>query len=73
MKAGAVLATSKSDLLTTSDVVRLAREGDDVVTPDTVRHWERTGKLPALRVGNGQRLFRRETVEGFLALRRASR
>jgi predicted site-specific integrase-resolvase len=40
------------------------------VTPSTVRFWERTGRIPALRTENGVRLFSREDVER-LALEKA--
>jgi len=54
------------DLLTTSDVAKRAD-----ASPDVVRWWERSGKLPAIRIGhNQQRLFRRADVEEFLARRR---
>lgn len=57
-------ATVDSDFLTVGDV---AHEAD--ASPDVVRWWERTGKLPAIKVGNGQRLFRRDDVERFLKSR----
>ena len=38
-----------------------ARELD--CTPDGVRYLDRTGRLPALRVSGGVRLFRRDDVE----------
>jgi excisionase family DNA binding protein len=33
------------------------------VTPDTVRYLERRGRLPALHLESGQRVFRRSDVE----------
>jgi DNA-binding transcriptional MerR regulator len=33
------------------------------VTPATVRYWERSGKLRAVRTEDGVRLFAREDVE----------
>lgn len=32
------------------------------VAPETVRHWERIGRLPALKTERGVRLFNREDV-----------
>ena len=54
-------------LLTVGDV---ARELD--VAPETIRLWERLGKLPAQRTTSGIRLFRREDVDR-LARERAGR
>jgi len=62
----ATKTTAQSDLLTTGDV---AREAGNAA--DTVRYWERTGLLKATRTASGQRLFRREDVEAFLAKRRS--
>jgi excisionase family DNA binding protein len=33
------------------------------VTPETVRHWERVGRLPAIKTARGVRLFFRGDVE----------
>lgn len=55
-------------LYTTADVARV-----EDVTPATVRAWERTGKLPALRTISGQRIFRGADVEAMRAIRRAAR
>ena len=33
---------------------------------DTVRRYEREGRLPAIRIASGQRLFKRGDVERFL-------
>ena len=33
------------------------------VTPETIRMWERMGKLPAMKTAKGVRLFRREDVD----------
>ena len=54
--------------LTTSDVARLGG-----VTTDTVRLWERLGRLPAIRTAGGQRLFTREEVSRFLQKRAESK
>ena len=56
-----------SDLLTTNDVAKLLS-----VAPDTVRFYERTGRLAALRTTSGVRLFRAEDVEEFKAKRSAT-
>lgn len=53
------------DLLTTSDAARLVG-----VSKDTIRLWERRGKLPAERTPGGVRLFQRADVEA-LANQRA--
>lgn len=57
-----------ADLLTTQDVARA-----DGVCAATVRQWERTGKLPAIRTASGMRLFRRADVDHLLAARRHAR
>lgn len=51
-------------LLTPGDVARIC-----VVSPDTVRLWERKGKLRGLRTESGIRLFRRRDVERLAAER----
>lgn len=33
------------------------------IAPETVRAWEKTGRLRAVRIGRGIRLFNREDVE----------
>ena len=51
--------TTNTDFLLTSDVAQWLG-----VAGQTVILWERTGKLPAIRVGSrGTRLFRRDDVE----------
>lgn len=47
--------------LSSAEVARLAN-----VTPETVRQWERTGKLPCTRTASGMRLFAPADVERFL-------
>jgi DNA-binding transcriptional MerR regulator len=47
-----------TSLLLTASVARICG-----VTPATVRFWERTGRLRAVRTENGVRLFSREDVE----------
>lgn len=44
--------------LTSGDVARLFE-----VTPETVRQWEKTGKLRAFRSPGGRRRFPRDEVE----------
>lgn len=57
-----------NELLTTADLARIA----DVV-PDTVRVWERAGKItPAFRTPSGISLYRREDAER-IAHERATR
>ena len=51
--------------MTTNDVAKLLN-----VAPDTVRSYERTGRLAALRTTSGVRLFHRGDVEQFLAKRK---
>lgn len=54
------------ELLTTGDVAIAAK-----VVPETVRMWESSGRLSCLRTRGGQRLFRREDVDRWLAQRKA--
>lgn len=56
-----------SDLLTVGDAAKVAG-----VAAETIRLWERLGKLPAMRTASGLRLFNRADVEQF-ARRRAAR
>jgi excisionase family DNA binding protein len=51
--------------LLTSEVARLLN-----VSPETVRIWERLGKLPALKTSRGVRLFDRRDVERLARERR---
>ena len=48
----------QDQLLTTTDVARLIG-----VLSETIRLWENTGKLPAIRTSSGIRLFTRGDVE----------
>lgn len=45
------------EFLSTSDAAKLLNRG-----VDRVRTYEREGKLPAQRMGNGHRIFRRSDV-----------
>jgi excisionase family DNA binding protein len=45
-------------LLTTTDAARAIG-----VSAETIRAWENSGKLPALRTVSGQRLFSRRDVD----------
>jgi excisionase family DNA binding protein len=47
-----------TEVLTVSEAVHVLD-----VAAQTVRDWADTGKLPALRTGTGQRIFRRSDVE----------
>lgn len=60
--------TPRSVLMITGEVARLGE-----VDSETVRYWERTGKLPAIKTPTGRRLFRQEDVEKFLAQRHAGK
>jgi excisionase family DNA binding protein len=51
--------TDESPLLTNEVAQLLA------VSPDTVRCWERAGRLPARKTEGGVRLFDRRVVERF--------
>ena len=42
------------------------------VSPETVRHWERVGILPAIKTGRGVRLFDRRDVERVARERQAT-
>ena len=44
--------------LLTSEVARLCS-----VSSETVRYWEKTGRLPAINTAAGGRLFARDAVE----------
>ncbi len=50
--------------LTTTDAARIAG-----VAANTIRLWERLGRLPALRTASGVRLFARADVERVAAER----
>jgi excisionase family DNA binding protein len=39
------------------------------VTPETIRHWERNGRLPAVKTERGVRLFDRRDVLALKARR----
>jgi excisionase family DNA binding protein len=43
------------------------------VSPETVRHWERVGILPALKTERGVRLFDRRDVERLARERQTTR
>jgi predicted site-specific integrase-resolvase len=51
-------ATTSADFLLTNDVARCCN-----VSPQTIRVWERTGRLCALRTERGVRLFLRRDVD----------
>ena len=58
---------TESTLLLTSEVARSLN-----VSSDSIRLWERTGRLPAQRTAAGVRVFRREDVDRFACERRAT-
>ena len=49
--------TQDFDPVLTSEAARIAK-----VAPDTIRAWERSGRLPALKMARGVRLFDRQAV-----------
>lgn len=53
--------TPEHDLLKAGEVAALFR-----VSPDTVRKWDTTGVLPAVRTLGGHRRWRRDVVEAAL-------
>jgi DNA-binding transcriptional MerR regulator len=50
----------QTKFLMVSDAARELRRSAEMV-----RHYERTGKLAAIRTSNGRRLFREEDVKDF--------
>lgn len=48
----------KTALATVSEAARVFQKSEQ-----TIRNWERSGKLPGFRAGNGFRLFFREDIE----------
>lgn len=61
------MTTAQAVLLTTGDVAH--RLG---VSPETVRFWERVGRLPAVKTERGTRLFQASDVDAW-RLQRARR
>ena len=63
MRMAAVMNLNPTDEipLTVGEVARAIDR-----SPDTVRRYEREGRLKAVRIASGQRLFRRGDVERFL-------
>jgi DNA-binding transcriptional MerR regulator len=51
------MTQDSTTFLTTLAAARLAER-----SPETIRAWERTGRLPAVRTTSGQRLFREADV-----------
>jgi DNA-binding transcriptional MerR regulator len=62
------MESQEPPFLTTLDAAREAH-----VSPETIRHWERTGLLPAIRTTSGQRLFTRENVRAAADARKERR
>ena len=56
--------TTPTEFVLVSEAARILS-----VTQQTVRLWERTGRLPAIRVSGGVRVFRRDEVERLAAER----
>ena len=54
------MSKTDQEYMLTADVAR-----EKGVTPATVRQWERSGKLSAIRTVTGVRLFNRGDVEAF--------
>src|SRR5574338_531619 len=59
--SGAVVGQVEEQFLTCALVARRAN-----VTPETVRDWNRRGRLPASRTASGIRLFRRADVDALI-------
>ena len=57
---------TENQFFTVNDAARLLQ-----LSPDSVRAFERAGKLPALRASNGTRLFKRRDIERLVAERAA--
>lgn len=57
------MADSPPDLITTGDAAAVLG-----VSVQTVRRWERSGHLPAVRTPGNQRRFRRSDVEALLEI-----
>lgn len=55
-----------NDLLFTSEAARIL-----AVSGETVRLWERTGRLRAVKIGAGIRVFERSEIERLAADRRS--
>lgn len=62
------MSQNESEFMLTADVAR-----EKEVTPATVRHWERSGKLPAIRTVTGVRLFTRRDVEALETKKKSAR
>jgi DNA-binding transcriptional MerR regulator len=52
-----MMQDTKDAPLTTLDAAKLAD-----VSPETIRAWERLGRLPAVRTSSGQRIFTKPNV-----------
>lgn len=55
---GTMSAHTPIDPVLTTEAARICE-----VAPETIRQWERLGKLPALKTERGVRLFDRQDVE----------
>ena len=62
------------EVLQMSEFVLTGEAGEILeLASTTVIHYEKTGKLPAIRTARGVRLFKRSDVESFKAERQAKR
>lgn len=66
MTATMTTSTPAVPYMLTSEVARLCR-----VSSETVREWERVGRLKAIRTATGVRLFDARTVARLAATRQA--
>lgn len=55
-------ASSDTDLLTVGEAAAIA-----TVSTDTLKRWEKAGRIESLRTPTGHRRFRRSDVEGLLS------
>jgi DNA-binding transcriptional MerR regulator len=62
------MEAARLEFLCTSDVAKIAH-----VTTDTVRLWNRIGRLPAIRTAGGVRLFRPDDVNRIITERAAAK
>jgi len=55
------MSDTTDEVLTSAAAARLAG-----VTPDTIRGWTRSGRLPSVETTTGQRLIRRTALDLYL-------
>lgn len=61
------------NLLTPSDAALLMIKRGHPTTPASVRSYADKGQLPVIRTEGGRRLFNRQDVEKFAAMRKAKK